>query len=205
MTPMNRSSVGILTGLERKVVFSRLRAAAGLRWELPRLLAASDIPPGSLCLEVGGGLGWGTLGLIRHRVATRVVTTDYDGTVLPAARAYLGRHGVLHRVTLSQADARRLPFPDETFDVVLALYVLHHVFGYRRVLHELGRVTQPGGWFLLIDWVRPSRAPRLRKWFPPEGLPSQEELGQWLAEARFRVERWHGVPVWGFVAARKVG
>lgn len=34
----------MLEGLERKVVHNRLRAALGLRWELPRLLNGVAIP-----------------------------------------------------------------------------------------------------------------------------------------------------------------
>ena len=42
-----------------------LRAAAGLRWELPRLLEGAAVLPGSRCLEIGTGTGWGGLGLAR--------------------------------------------------------------------------------------------------------------------------------------------
>jgi hypothetical protein len=48
-----------LRGIERVAVFNRLRAAVGLRWELPPLLNAVADPPGSRCLEIGTGLGWG--------------------------------------------------------------------------------------------------------------------------------------------------
>lgn len=195
---------GILTGLERRLIFNRLRAAIGLHWELPRLLGMVDIPAESLCLEIGAGFAWGILGLIRYCGVTRVVATDYDVAVLPVARAYLDRHGITSRVALSQADARHLPFPDGTFDVVLALHVLHHVFGYRQALREIGRVTRSGGHFLFIDLVRPSWTPPLRKWVPPDGLPSRETFGRLLAEAGLQIKRWQRLLAWAFVVTRKV-
>lgn len=200
---MKKTQSGILKGLERKVVFNRMRAAVGLRCELPRLLDGMKIPPDHLCLEIGTGLGWGTLGLVRRNDSIRVIATDYDGTILPLARAYLSQHKAASRVAFYQANAKCLPFPDDTFDLVLALYVLHHLFGYRQPLKEVGRVTKPGGRFLFIDFVRIPLMPSFRGWFPPEGLPSQSEFTRLLAEAGFRIERWWGLPVWVFVVARK--
>ena len=194
---------GILEGLERKVVFSHLRAAVGLRWELPRLLGQAEIPAGSLCLEVGAGLGWGTLGLVRLIKLGKVVATDYDGTILPMARGYLIQHRAASQVAFCQANAKSLPFPDRTFDVVIALYVLHHAFGYGEALKEIGRVTKPGGQFLFIDFARLPLIPSLRRWFPPEGLPSRSEFTRLLGEAGLRVERWRGLRFWVLASTRK--
>jgi len=43
------------------------------------------------------------------------------------------------------ADAQELPFPDETFDVVLAAWMLYHVPDVDRALGEFARVLRPGG------------------------------------------------------------
>jgi ubiquinone/menaquinone biosynthesis C-methylase UbiE len=192
-----------LTGLERGLVFNRLRATVGLRWELRSLFDGLELAPQSLCLEIGAGRGWGTLGLIRRYDSVQVIATDYDATILPTTRAYLSQHGALSHVVFARADAKRLPFQDGAFDLVLALYVLHHVYGYRQALNELGRVTKPGGHFLFIDMLRAPWMPRFRRWVPPDGAPSREELGGLLAEAGFRIERWRGLPIWALVAARR--
>jgi hypothetical protein len=85
----------VLAGLERVVVHNRLRATLGLRWELPRLLRGVVIPRGSRCLEIGTGMGWGTLGLIERSDTAMVIATDYDRTVLPMAICHrLGFHPI---------------------------------------------------------------------------------------------------------------
>lgn len=48
-------------------------------------------------------------------------------------------------VQFSQAEAEQLPFPDLSFDVVLAASVLNIVADPRLVLHEMHRVCRPGG------------------------------------------------------------
>jgi ubiquinone/menaquinone biosynthesis C-methylase UbiE len=56
------------------------------------------------------------------------------------------------------ADATKLPFPDETFDVVSSWQVLEHVEDLSAVLFEAVRVTKRGGWLDL-------RAPDYRQCF----------------------------------------
>lgn len=193
----------ILQGLERVVVFNRLRAQFGLRRELPRLLQGVSISPGSRCLEIGAGLGWGTLGLVQWQPTVRMIATDYDRAVLPLAQSYIGQHAPTGHVSFCQADAKSLPFPDESFDIVLALYVLHHVLGYSQALGEIGRVTKPDGRFLCIDVLRIPGLPRFKHLVPPEGLISRAELMQLLTAAGFGIERWVRIPGWGLIVACK--
>lgn len=47
------------------------------------------------------------------------------------------------------ADAKDMPFPDNSFDVVLSSDCLEHVDWPREVIHEAFRVTKPGGLFYL--------------------------------------------------------
>ncbi len=77
MTDPSPAHSAVMTGLERRLVFSRLRAAIGLRWELPRLLDGLEIPDGAHCLEVGTGLGWGAVGLARRFSGSRIIATEY--------------------------------------------------------------------------------------------------------------------------------
>ena len=51
------------------------------------------------------------------------------------------------------ADADYLPFPDETFDVVVSRLALHHVEDSRNVLREMARVCRPMGRIAVEDLV----------------------------------------------------
>jgi len=149
-----------------------------------------------------GSTGWGMLGLIQRSPGMTAIASDYDSTVLPLARAYIERHAPTTSVRFCCANAKAFPFPDRTFDMVLALYVLHHVAGYRAALRDIRRVMKLGGRLVFIDVVRARLLPRLRELVPRDGLPSKQELTQFLLEADFRIERWSGFPGLGLVVAR---
>jgi len=73
-------------------------------------------------LEVGCGYGK-LLRALRERITTPLVGVDFSRTQLSLARRYVGD---LPDVTLLQGDGSRLPFPDDTFDLVLTSAVILH-------------------------------------------------------------------------------
>jgi ubiquinone/menaquinone biosynthesis C-methylase UbiE len=184
------SSGATLRGIERVAVFNRVRAAVGLRWELPPLLSSVVIPPGSRCLEIGTGLGWGTVGLLRKEASLAVVTTDYEGAILQRARAFIQAEQPGARVSYAQLDAKAFPFSGERFDFVLSLYVLHHAMGYRAAVAEIARVLKPGGCLLVIDLVRPAFLPQLPASVAPEGVLTKPEWLELFESSGFGNIRW---------------
>ena len=50
-----------------------------------------------------------------------------------------------------ECSAERLPFPDESFDAVLGLNMLHHVVDPVRAMAEFARVLKPGGILVTVD------------------------------------------------------
>ena len=64
------------------------------------------------------------------------------------------RAGVADRVEVRDGDARRLDFPDETFDVVVSSLVIHNIpgdEGRARAISEIARVLKPGGRVAIVD------------------------------------------------------
>src|SRR5262249_26304910 len=62
--------------------------------------------------------------------------------------------GVMDRVELKDGDARKLPFPDGLFDLVMSSWALHNIYDQRQRLGAIGeivRVLKPGGHLILID------------------------------------------------------
>lgn len=114
-------------------------------------------------LEVGAGAAQCSRWL--HGQGARVVATDVSAGMLAAARDLGGASGV--EVPVVQADARRLPFADGTFDVVFTAFgALPFVPDTSRVHAEVARVLRAGG-----RWAFAVTHP-VRWAFPddPEGL-----------------------------------
>jgi len=179
-----------LGGVERLAVFNRVRAFIGLRWEMPALLNEADLEPSARCLELGTGLGWGTTGLLRANPSLRVVSTGYESAIIPVARLFIRENHPHATVSFARADAKLLPFPKATFDVVLCLYVLHHAAGYQAALSEIARVTKAGGHLLFIDLVRSNLLRRLHRKHAPGGLLTRQEWHTLVCESGFTLESW---------------
>jgi SAM-dependent methyltransferase len=122
---------------------SRLRrraagyAGAGTRDDarVPLIDAVVAAAPGRV-LEVG--CGWGELAeWIARETGADVVAVDLSPRMVDLAR----ERGVDARL----ADVEELPFADETFDVVVAAWMLYHVPDLERGLAEIARVLRPGG------------------------------------------------------------
>ncbi len=108
------------------------------------------------CLEVGAGKGYLSYSLYEHYHPQRLVVTDYDPARVKVAIGLFESRlkAIPASVELKVADALDLPFEDETFDAVFAMWVLHHVEGHMRdfkkipeALNEISRVLKPNGSF----------------------------------------------------------
>lgn len=176
-----------MRGIGRWIVYSRPRAWLGMAVEIPGLLRGVELPHGAKCLDIATGLGWASAGIARRDPSARIVSLDYDGTVLPRTREYLSAHGAAANAAPCQADGKHLPFRNGAFDLVVCLYGLHHVCGYLDALREIARVLKSTGTFALIDPIRKAGK-------PPGGhhgteVPTREELGRMLREAGFETAR----------------
>ena len=143
-------------------------------------------------LDVGTGRGLLLCGAARHLTGPGQATgidiwnaEDLSGN--NAANALLNAEieGVADRICIENADARRMPFPAASFDVVLSNLCLHNIptaEGRAEACREIARVLRPGGVAVLSDfrsngeYVRALQAagctvergfPRLFDTFPP--------------------------------------
>jgi SAM-dependent methyltransferase len=104
-------------------------------------------------LEIGAGTGYFTLNLLRAGMIAEATCSDISPGMLKALRANAERLGL--EVRTEQVDAERLPFADESFDLVLGHAVLHHIPDLERAFAEFARVLAPGGTVLFAG--EPSR------------------------------------------------
>jgi ubiquinone/menaquinone biosynthesis C-methylase UbiE len=104
-------------------------------------------------LEIGAGTGYFTLNLMRAGLIERATCSDISSGMLKTLRGNAERLGL--EVHTRPADAERLPFADESFDLVLGHAVLHHIPDLPRAFREFARVLAPGGTVLFAG--EPSR------------------------------------------------
>ena len=99
-------------------------------------------------LEVGVGTG---LSLPCYGSHLTITGIDLSPEMLEKARERVARHGLDNVAGLHEMDAGALAFPDESFDTVVAMYVLTVVPDPERVMRELERVCAPGGEVILVN------------------------------------------------------
>lgn len=105
------------------------------------------ITPNEDILEVGVGTG---IALPFYPKNCRVVGIDLSPGMLAKARQRQARYHLDH-VRLMLMDAGRMDFPDDSFDTVMAAYVVTAVPDYRTVVNEMIRVCRPGGRIIMLN------------------------------------------------------
>lgn len=117
---------------------------AGL--EVPALVRALGLPTEARMLEVGCGRGIALPVLDRLCRPRRLVGLDIDDRLLAKAAEELRRSGA--DAELHCGDVRDLPFPDDSFDVVIDFGTLFHIARAETAAAEISRVLVPGGLFV---------------------------------------------------------
>jgi ubiquinone/menaquinone biosynthesis C-methylase UbiE len=97
-------------------------------------------------LELGCGTGFFTLNLKLAGVIDEAHVTDLSPGMVAVAQR--NARGLGFEIEGRVADAERLPYDDDTFDIVLGHAVLHHIPDIDRSFREILRVLKPGGRFV---------------------------------------------------------
>lgn len=125
-----------------------------------RVLNAVDWRGDERVLDVGCGSG-----MLLNGAAARLSTGQAVGIDIWAEHAGGGdlklllKHaraeGVVDRIRFDEVDARRMPYEDASFDVVLSSWALHHISHGREdfdaAVGEMLRVLRPGGTIVVAD------------------------------------------------------
>lgn len=93
-------------------------------------------------LEVGCGTGGFAERVLAALPAVDLVAIDQSERLVELTSA--------RGVTAHVADTQSLPFPEDSFDAVAAMWMLYHVTDLHRGLAEVRRVLRPGGTFVAV-------------------------------------------------------
>jgi demethylmenaquinone methyltransferase/2-methoxy-6-polyprenyl-1,4-benzoquinol methylase len=122
------------------------------RRRVVRMVPAATGPVLDVCT------GTGDLAFEYDRVGRgriKIVGADFSGEMLSQAVEKSRRRGSHPRIRFAQADAQRLPFPDDAFEVVAVAFGLRNVTDVDRGLAEMTRVCRSGGRVAVLEFSRP--------------------------------------------------
>ncbi len=111
----------------------------------PLLSNLVDYPSlkGKRVLDIACGTGWSTEQFVR---AGAIVTAiDLTPKAVELTKRRLALYGLSDQAQVMEADAEHLPFPDQSFDYVMAWGCLMHTPDTEGAIREIHRVLAPGG------------------------------------------------------------
>ena len=167
-----------------------------------------DLQPGDEVLEVGVGTG---INAALYPSNVTVTGIDVAEKMLAKAARRLAAHEV-HNVRLRQMDATHLDFPDYSFDLVYAPYVISTVSDPVAVAREMRRVCRPGGRFVFLNhFLSPNRfVARAERLISPLtvyiGFKADLDLPAFLAQAGLKpvsIEKVNIPRIWSLVTCTK--
>jgi len=120
------------------------------RWRR-QLIGLCRMPVGGWLLDLGAGTGDMAREALHREATLRVVGGDYTLEMMRRGRAQKGG-GSIRWVNVNALD---LPFPQDTFDVVVSGYLMRNVSDVLQAWKEQYRVLKPGGTVLCLDTTPP--------------------------------------------------
>jgi demethylmenaquinone methyltransferase/2-methoxy-6-polyprenyl-1,4-benzoquinol methylase len=141
----------------------------------------------ALVLDLCCGTGDLSLALRKSsKGKARIIGADFAHTMLTRARAksILGSsHSGMPApppLPLAEADALRLPFADQSFDLVTSAFGFRNLANYEAGLREIHRILKPGGTIAILEFTEPpdNFLGNLYRWYFRRVLP---RIGGWLS------------------------
>jgi demethylmenaquinone methyltransferase / 2-methoxy-6-polyprenyl-1,4-benzoquinol methylase len=105
----------------------------------------------NMFLDVACGTGDLSIGAALHYPFIRVTGIDFVAEMVSLGKNKISARGLADKITLTQADALRLPYSDNTFDVTAIAFGIRNIPDRIQALKEMLRVTVPGGQVMVLE------------------------------------------------------
>lgn len=149
-------------GLNEKVfalyypIICGIAERAGQRETRRQLLSAAT----GRTLEIGAGSGINAP-LYPATVSELVISEPSPHMLEHIHKTLAERRPPIESISVEEASAEKLPYPDDSFDTVAMTFVLCSVEDPATVLEEIARVLKPGGRYLFLEHVHAGEGTRL--------------------------------------------
>ena len=162
----------LFSGERRSALVQDLFAAVATRYDLVndlqsfgmhrcwkrRLIQLARVRPGERALDLCSGTG--DVAFVLASQGARVVGLDFSAPMLAVAqtRVPLPPAPAPLNPQWTRADAIKIPFSEDSFDIVTIAYGLRNLASFEKGLREMWRVAKPGGRLLALDFGKPDNA-----------------------------------------------
>jgi len=138
----------------------------------------ANVQPGEAVLDVASGTADLALAFAKQAGAATVWQTDINEAMLKVGRDRLADEGLITPNAL--ADAEKLPFTSESFDVVTVALGLRNMTHKDIALSEMTRVLKPGGRLLVLEFSKVHKS--LEKAYDAYSFGLLPKIGKWVAK-----------------------
>ncbi|MCA2999275.1 MAG: bifunctional demethylmenaquinone methyltransferase/2-methoxy-6-polyprenyl-1,4-benzoquinol methylase UbiE [Burkholderiales bacterium] len=138
----------------------------------------ANVQPGETVLDVASGTADLALAFAKQAGAANVWQTDINEAMLKVGRDRLADEGLITPNAL--ADAEKLPFASESFDVVTVAFGLRNMTHKDIALSEMTRVLKPGGRLLVLEFSKVHKS--LEKAYDAYSFGLLPKIGKWVAK-----------------------
>jgi demethylmenaquinone methyltransferase/2-methoxy-6-polyprenyl-1,4-benzoquinol methylase len=138
----------------------------------------ANVQPGETVLDVASGTADLAQAFAKRAGVANVWQTDINEAMLKVGRDRLANEGLITPNAL--ADAEKLPFASESFDIVTVAFGLRNMTHKDVALAEMTRVLKPGGRLLVLEFSKVHKS--LEKAYDAYSFGLLPKIGKWVAK-----------------------
>jgi ubiquinone/menaquinone biosynthesis C-methylase UbiE len=109
----------------------------------------------ALVLDAGTGTGRIPVLICEMTPQWQIVAIDLAANMLKIASEHIKQAKLQQQISCELVDAKKLPYADGIFDMVISNSLVHHLPEPRSFFQEIKRVTKPHSGILIRDLIRP--------------------------------------------------